>query len=316
MNFSIIVPIYNVEKYLKKCIESLINQTYRPYEIILVNDGTKDNSQQIIDEYVNKYPEIIKGYIKENGGLSDARNYGVKKATGDYIVFVDSDDYIKLDLLETLNNNIKDNEDMIGYGLIVVDSNYNEVQVVNKAVFDTTIGEKALINLINGKNFFETAWTYAYNLKFWKENNFEYIKGRYHEDFGLTPNILVKAKKVKTLDYAGYYYYQNDNGIIRNGNMEKTIIKAYDMLYYFDFHMKNTIILIKDKDAKNIFASYLANAVINKVNELEGVEQKKYIAELNKRNVLDLLLTNNIFRKLKKEKLRLQFFFKIKNEVK
>ena len=310
MNFSIIVPIYNVEKYLKKCIDSLINQTYSPYEIILVNDGTKDNSQQIIDEYVEKYPKLIKGYIKENGGLSDARNFGIKKATGDYLVFVDSDDYIKLDLLETLNNNITDNEDVLGYGLIVVDNNYNELEVINKAIFNTTIGEKALINLIEGKNFFETAWTYAYNLKFWNENKFEYVKGRYHEDFGLTPNILVKAKKVKTLDYAGYYYYQNDNGIIRNGNMEKTIIKAYDMLYYFDFHMKNTVVLIKDKNIKSVFASYLANAVINKVNELEGIEQKKYILELNKRNVLDLLLTNTIFRKLKKGKLKFEFFFK------
>lgn len=315
MNFSIIVPIYNVEKYLKKCIDSLINQTYSPYEIILVNDGTKDNSQQIIDEYVEKYPKLIKGYIKENGGLSDARNFGIKKATGDYLVFVDSDDYIKLDLLETLNNNITDNEDVLGYGLIVVDNNYNELEVINKAIFNTTIGEKALINLIEGKNFFETAWTYAYNLKFWNENKFEYVKGRYHEDFGLTPNILVKAKKVKTLDYAGYYYYQNDNGIIRNGNMEKTIIKAYDMLYYFDFHMKNTVVLIKDKNIKSVFASYLANAVINKVNELEGIEQKKYILELNKRNVLDLLLTNTIFRKLKKGKLKFEFSLKSKNEV-
>ena len=299
MKFSIIVPIYNVEKYLKKCLESLVNQTYKPYEIILVNDGTKDNSQLIIDEYIKKYPDMIKGYIKENGGLSDARNYGIERASGDYLVFVDSDDYIKLDLLETLQNEIVD-EDVIGYNLIIVDNNYKEIEEIDKPTFNVTSGEEALANLIEGKNYFETAWTYAYNLDFWKKNKFKYFKNLYHEDFGLTPNILLKAKKVKTLDYAGYYYFQNDNGIIRSGNMEKTLKKAYDMLHLFDFHINESVKLIKNEKYKSLFESYLANAVINKINELEGKEKKKYIGELKKRKVVDLLLADNLFRKLKK----------------
>ena len=299
MKFSIIVPIYNVEKYLKKCLESLVNQTYKPYEIILVNDGTKDNSQLIIDEYIRKYPDMIKGYIKENGGLSDARNYGIERASGDYLVFVDSDDYIKLDLLETLQNEITD-EDVIGYNLIIVDNNYKEIEEIDKPTFNVTSGEEALANLIEGKNYFETAWTYAYNLDFWKKNKFKYFKNLYHEDFGLTPNILLKAKKVKTLDYAGYYYFQNDNGIIRSGSMEKTVKKAYDMLNLFDFHINESVKLIKNEKNKRLFESYLANAVINKTNELEEIEKKKYIGELKKRKVVDLLLDDNLFRKLKK----------------
>ena len=299
MKFSIIVPIYNVEKYLKKCLESLVNQTYKPYEIILVNDGTKDNSQLIIDEYIRKYPDMIKGYIKENGGLSDARNYGIERASGDYLVFVDSDDYIKLDLLETLQNEITD-EDVIGYNLIIVDNNYKEIEEIDKPTFNVTSGEEALANLIEGKNYFETAWTYAYNLDFWKKNKFKYFKNLYHEDFGLTPNILLKAKKVKTLDYIGYYYFQNDNGIIRSGSMEKNVKKAYDMLNLFDFHINESVKLIKNEKNKRLFESYLANAVINKTTELEGIEKKKYIGELKKRKVVDLLLDDNLFRKLKK----------------
>src|SRR5574344_2022066 len=98
---SVIVPVYNVEKYLPKCLDSLVNQTLQDIEIIVVNDGTKDNSQKIIDKYAKKYKNI-KSYIKENGGLSDARNYGVAKANGEYISFIDSDDYIDKKMLEKM----------------------------------------------------------------------------------------------------------------------------------------------------------------------------------------------------------------------
>ena len=118
MKFSIIVPVYNVEKYLKKCLDSIIDQTYKNYEVIVVNDGSPDNSQAIIEEYKKNYPNKIKAYNKQNGGLSDARNFGLQYTTGDYVIFVDSDDYVKNDMLEVLNNNIKENEDVIGYPLL------------------------------------------------------------------------------------------------------------------------------------------------------------------------------------------------------
>ena len=90
---SIIVPVYNVEKYLDRCLNSLVKQKLDNYEVIVVNDGTKDNSQKIIDRYVKKYPKVFRSYIKKNGGLSDARNYGLKYAKGKYISFIDADDY-------------------------------------------------------------------------------------------------------------------------------------------------------------------------------------------------------------------------------
>ena len=102
MKVSIIVPVYNVEEYLRKCLDSLVNQTYQNIEIIIVNDGTKDNSQSIIDEYKKKFSKLINSYMKENGGLASARNYGIDKATGEYIMFVDSDDYIDTNMVEKL----------------------------------------------------------------------------------------------------------------------------------------------------------------------------------------------------------------------
>ena len=99
---SVIVPVYNVEKYLTQCLDSLVNQTLKDIEIIIVNDESPDNSQAIIDKYAKRYPKIIKAYKKKNGGLSDARNYGIERATGDYIGFVDSDDFVELDMYEDL----------------------------------------------------------------------------------------------------------------------------------------------------------------------------------------------------------------------
>ena len=111
---SIIVPFYNVEKYIKKCLETLVNQTLQEIEILLVNDGSKDNSEQIAKEYCEKYPEKIIYLEKENGGLSDARNYAIPQAKGEYIAFLDSDDYVELDMYEKMYKLAKeDNSDMV-----------------------------------------------------------------------------------------------------------------------------------------------------------------------------------------------------------
>src|SRR5574344_1140045 len=111
---SVIVPVYNVEKYIEKCLDSLINQTLQDIEIIIVNDGSTDNCEKIKVNHMNKYKEKIKYYKKENGGLSDARNYGMKYATGDYICFLDSDDYVNVTLYEKMYNKaIEENYDYV-----------------------------------------------------------------------------------------------------------------------------------------------------------------------------------------------------------
>ena len=127
---SIIIPVYGVEKYVSKCLESLVNQTLNDIEIIVVNDGTKDNSQKIIDKYVKKYPDKVKSFIKENGGQGSARNYGLKQANGDYIGYVDSDDYVELEMYEKLYNKaISDNLDIAICGNYNVSEDYKNKKV-------------------------------------------------------------------------------------------------------------------------------------------------------------------------------------------
>ena len=114
---SVIVPVYKTEAYLEKCLDSLVNQTLSDIEIIVVNDGSPDNSQDIIDRYVEKYPQKVKGVIKENGGLSDARNYGLDFVSGEFVTFVDSDDYVELDSYEKTYNYAKENDlDVVCFG--------------------------------------------------------------------------------------------------------------------------------------------------------------------------------------------------------
>ncbi|GAB6168246.1 glycosyltransferase family 2 protein [Clostridium carnis] len=115
---SIIVPIYNSEKYLEKCVQSLINQNFDNYEVLLINDGSKDSSYKICKEYDNKY-NYIKVFNKENGGTSSAKNMGIEKARGEWIVFVDSDDYIDSNYISTLINNINDNIDLVACGFVI-----------------------------------------------------------------------------------------------------------------------------------------------------------------------------------------------------
>lgn len=309
MRFSVIVPVYNVEKYLVKCLDSIVNQTYKDFEVLVVNDGTKDNSQLIIDEYMNKYPEMIKGFIKENGGLSDARNYGVQHARGEYIVYVDSDDFIGQKLLEKLNDEIKKvhNVDVIGYNFVNVDKNYKEIETIRKPIFSNLNGEQAITNIILSKTFFEPAWGFAYKKKYWNENGFKYAKGLYHEDLGLTPIVIAKATKVSCIDYDGYYYYQSDNSIIRNCSIEKEKKKAYDLLIHFDYIKEELEKIDISSKAKKMIYGYLANSLIYKANNLNKVLRKDYKKELEDRKIEKYIINDTIKRKIRKVLILLQF---------
>ena len=110
MKISLIVPVYNVENYLEKCLNSLVNQTLQEIEILVINDGSTDNSQKIIEVFQNKFPQKIKAFTKENGGLSDARNFGIDRATGEFLAFVDSDDYVSVTMMEEMYGLAKKHE--------------------------------------------------------------------------------------------------------------------------------------------------------------------------------------------------------------
>ena len=185
--FSIIIPVYNVEKYIKKCLDSVFTQTEKDYEVIVVNDGTKDNSMDIVKNY------DVKIVNQKNQGLSEARNTGLKNAKGEYILFLDSDDYIEKDLLKELNKSIKNKPDLVRFQIREVfdayKKDYNELSFTNKS------GPEAF-SIICNYHFVENAWAYLYKKSYLEENNFTFKKGTIHEDFGLVTLVIMTASHV------------------------------------------------------------------------------------------------------------------------
>lgn len=301
MKFSIIVPVYNVEKYIDKCLKSIKDQTYSNYEVIIVNDGSPDNSCEIIDKYCKKDSRFIH-YKKKNGGLSDARNYGVKKASGNYLVFVDSDDYISKDLLEKIDLVITkdDNPDLVRYQVTKEDEKTGKRVSFTGNQFTNLSGYDAF-RLLTKETFFETTWTYAYKLDFWKKNKFSFEKGKYHEDFGLTPYVILKAERVSSITDNCYNYLIRKNSITTSTDLEKRRKRVFDVLDLYDL-LKEKI--SKDKEisveAKSYSFSYLANALLQKGKELDGVSLNEYVLELKKRNITKDLQTLSMKHKIKK----------------
>lgn len=198
---SIVVPIYNVEEYVGKCIESIIDQTYTNLEIILVDDGSPDKSPDIIDSY-GQLDSRIKVIHKDNGGLSDARNVGLDVSTGDYICFVDSDDYIELNMIErTLHEIITLGVDVLIYGLFNEEHDENG-EIINKTVVD--IEPENPNSVISVVGF---AWNKLYATDLLKKNNLQFEKGLVLvEDIVFNEKIFSTTNKVGYLNIPFYHY--------------------------------------------------------------------------------------------------------------
>jgi len=297
IKYSFIVPVYNTEKYLKKCLDSLVNQTYKDFEIIVVNDGSTDKSSSIISKYQKKYKNIIV-IDKENEGLSMARNRGVQKSSGKYIIFVDSDDYVSNKLLEEIDKKI-DDSDILRFQIATEDEEYTKINEYHEEGFESMCGYDAF-KYLSSYHFVEPAWCYVIRKNYYIENKFSFKKGVYHEDFGLIPYVIYKARKVKSIDFIGYYYIQRNGSIMNNNDYKKTVKKAFDMIEQY----KAMRLFAKNINRKNnlddYFLSYISNSVIVKARELKKDEKKVYINELKKLNVFDGVLVNTRIRRFKK----------------
>ena len=285
--FSIIVPVYNVEKYIKKCLDSIFSQSFKDFEVIVVNDGTKDNSIDIVKKYNVKLIE------QENKGLSEARNTGVKKASGEYLIFIDGDDYIEKDLLKEINRSLKNNPDIVRYQAKLIESDtsidYNEKE------FQGLNGQEAFKE-ISKCHFVETAWLYAIKKEYYINNKYSFKKGAYHEDFGLIPLVVFKASSVNSINYCGYCYVVRSGSIMTTKDYNKTINKVNDV---FDHYKYLTEAVDKTKLDKTYFNSFLANSLIYKITELNNKDYKVYKKKLKKEKVFDNLLNDTFKRKIK-----------------
>ena len=215
MFISVIVPVYKVEKYIEECIESIINQTYRNFELILVDDGSPDLCPEICERYSKEY-EYIRVLHKGNGGLSDARNYGVRNASGDYITFVDSDDWVNTSYLEKLVNLIKNNDadmSVVGFSKFY-DLDDLSLLIENTSAEDILMtGEEAAKNV----HYQKRLDTHAWGLLVKKDTVLQYPfpVNRYHEDDLTTFNYYLSSNKVAYGVGCYYGYRQRADSIMK-----------------------------------------------------------------------------------------------------
>ena len=299
---SIIIPVYGVEKYISKCLESLVNQTLNDIEIIVVNDGTKDNSQKIIDKYVKKYPGKVKSFIKENGGQGSARNYGLKQANGDYIGYVDSDDYVELEMYEKLYNKaISDNLDIAICGNYNVSEDYKNKKVDLEFIkfednkINALFGKKAVWNKIYKKSIVEKL---EFRSKVW------------YEDFDFSIKAICSAKKIGYVNEPLYDYLLREGSTMNNSNVirnleildafneivkDKKYKKYYDIIEFLaidHIYISTIVRVINAKVDKNIKIEVIDKLIDYMNNNFPDFRNNKYIETLSRNRKIIYNLIN------------------------
>lgn len=207
---SVIIPVYKVEKYLRKCVDSVINQTYKDLEIWLVNDGSPDNCPAICDEYAVK-DSRIKVIHKKNGGLSDARNAALDVMTGQYVTFVDSDDYISEDAVQTWHDALVNNDaDMAVGNMVAIDENSNSKSFFPPTEKETVLNDEEILTLLSPPH----APNRLYKSELFK--TVRYPVGRLYEDVFTWHKILSQVKKVVLTGKVSYYYFVRSGSIMHS----------------------------------------------------------------------------------------------------
>lgn len=300
---SIIVPVFNVEKYIERCVKSLENQSYKNLEIILVDDESPDRCPQMCDEYAKK-DERIKVLHKKNGGLSDARNAGLDVATGKYIAFVDSDDWVEKNFIETLYKNAKkENADISIIGCTLVWDDGRKKQLSNDDEYYLFDRETAIRELLKQKKFYCMTCQ-----KMYKREIFDTVRfpvGKLYEDVAISLPTFLQAEKIVVCGRSGYNYYQRSDSIV---NSKFDSRKLYfldcckDIISYSDLHNKKY-----DKEAHTFYLRALMMLILQAYQvqteeckriatyiEKEIKENRNYIwnnqcLELRKKVVLSLI---------------------------
>ena len=280
---SVIVPVFNVEKYLSKCLESLVNQTLQDIEIVVVNDGSTDNSQKIIDEFQKKYPATIISFYKENGGLSEARNFGLNYASGKFIGFVDSDDYVSETMFEEMYAlAINYNAEMVICNLQKVDEAGNVIQKLTQI---PNMPEE--INLENQFSVFSDLSYFACNKIFKKElfENFRFKKGIHFEDIQLIPQLLLKCKTLAQTQNYHYQYLERSDSITKT-HTEKgldilTAVEDVEAAFENSIYSSNKAAIRNFQILEGIytFLAYLAFVKDEKKYRKMSLQLKQFIAQ-------------------------------------
>ena len=282
---SVIVPVYNAEKYIARCLDSILMQAGSNVEIILIDDGSQDKSEEIIKTYFGKHKSSIKYIKKENEGVANTRNLGLEKATGDYIIFVDADDYINQNLFQNLEQYMEKNIDIIKYKAIIETEKEEPIGQLEGPVFDCVTGEEAFSKLCFEDEMLDALWVYAYKRELFIKNKLKFLKDAEHEDFGLIPLIILKANTFISTNIQGYHYVQSQNSITRSKQYSKTVKKVFDTLLHYDNMVKQIESYKISEKAKEDVKIFYTNSILLRVNHLEKQDRKKFIKEIRKRKM-------------------------------
>ena len=293
IKLSIIVPIYGVEQYLRKCVDSLLAQAYEDYEIILVDDGSPDACPQICDSYAAAYKNIHVVH-RENGGLSAARNSGIEVAQGEYIMFVDSDDYIEPNVLNGLLAQVeRDNLDVLRYRLQYVNPQY---EVFNPYKSDPFKGNDYSEMPTDGVSFLNSrmstaCYAWAFVIKRELLDGCIFTPGIYFEDTDWTPRMLCKAKRVASTKTVVYNYLMREGSITNAVNRSKQKKVLDDKMHLITTLQQQAIDLRKSGRYNRWYRNMISDTVVSIIGMLSVefyAEKDTYLAQLKQLNMYPL----------------------------
>lgn len=218
---SIIIPVYNCEKHISRCIDSIISQTNKDYDIIVINDGSTDNSLAILNAYKNKFPTKITLIDQENCGVANTRNKGIELAAGEFITFIDNDDYLDDDYLDTLVKGMEDGE----YDILI--SGYRRITETGKVLFSRNIQDKVF-----QKYIIVAPWARLFRREFLIKENIGFYQYGIGEDVYFNIHAYQKTDKIKMIDYVGYNWFFNSASV--SNTSQRGFNKEVDVLYLLD----------------------------------------------------------------------------------
>lgn len=275
ITLSIIVPIYNVEKYIDRCLANLVEQDIDNYEIVLVDDGSTDSSGTLADEYARHY-KFINVIHQKNKGLSGARNTGMLLAEGKYIMFVDSDDWIDCNCIASLVNFIAKND------LDVCVADFREVHD-NGKIIENKIKPIVCGKVMDGEDFFleslrrnsslKCVWKSIYKREFLIKENLFFKEGYNHEDEQWTPRVYLKAKKVQAFDFVFYNYYIREDSISKKS--ETFAKNSYDLISNC-YDLKQLSFAVKNEELRKLFQNEICGLFLSAFYKGKLFDKKKY----------------------------------------
>ena len=287
---TVVIPVYNVEKYLKRCIESILVQEWKHYDILLVDDGSTDHSPQICDDYVKAY-DFISVIHKENGGLSEARNTGISHAKGEYVYFPDSDDWLESDTFIALAEALESQEfDIISFNREFVKGEEDAI-VSEPEVTQVFEGKDAFVQMLKHTYITGFANDKIYRKSLFIDNNILFPSRKYYEDLGTNYKLFLSAQKVYATNQKYYHYLiDNPDSITQSWNEKKfrDMFGFYKEVFYSDFVRSQL-----NKEELQISQLYYVNGLVHILASLyKSKLDKKYIDITNQ--VKQELLKNSV----------------------